>query len=230
MRRFLIVIGTLSLVAFVPAVAHADWMDDFESYAVGTSLDGVGGWFGWDNDPAATAYVSDLYAHGGSNSVEILPTSDLVQRYSGYASGMWVYTAWMYIPTDFTGETFFIMLNTYAGSTGSNWSVQVHFTAGQVIGDSVTGATLPWITGQWVELRLEIDLTNDMQIFYYGGNVLYSASWTEGVSGGGVPVIAAVDLFGNGASNVYYDDMSLMPASVAVEGASWGNVKSLFRE
>jgi hypothetical protein len=63
-----------------------------------------------------------------------------------------------------------------------------------------------------VEIRVEIDLVNDVQQFYYGGDLLYSASWTSEQVPGGALAIAAVDLFANAASPVYYDDMSLESA------------------
>ncbi len=227
MKRLLLVVCTLAMGALLPAAVQADWLDDFESYAAGTSLHGIGGWAGWLGDPAGTAYVSDLYAHGGSNSVEITGAADLVHRYSGVTSGTWTYTAWMYMPADFTGLTYFILLNTY--SPTQNWSLQVNFQNGLVENEGITGGSLPWILGQWVELRLEIDLDNDLQIFSYGGDVLYAGSWTEEMSGGGALAIAAVDLFANGASPVYYDDMSLESGIVAVEPTTWGAVKALFR-
>jgi hypothetical protein len=227
MKRLLLVVCTLALGTILPVVAQAQWSDGFESYAVGSSLHGQGGWIGWLNDPAATAYVSNLYAHGGSNSVAITGLSDLVHRYSGSTTGLWTYTTWQYIPSNFTGQTYFILLNTY-GAT-QNWSAEVNFTNGLVSTTFVPGASLPLIYNQWVEIRVEIDLDADMQFFFYGGNLLYATSWTEGASGGGVLNIAAVDLYANGASPVYYDDMSLTSGAVAVESATWGTVKSLFR-
>ena len=67
------------------------------------------------------------------------------------------------------------------------------------------------ITGQWVELRVEIDLDADTQTVFYNNQMLYTGSWTDGQSGGGALNIGAVDLFANGASVVYYDDMVLEP-------------------
>jgi len=58
-------------------------------------------------------------------------------------------------------------------------------------------------------LPVEIDLDADWQEFYYNGQLLTAKSWTDGVSGDGALNIGAVDLFANGASSVYYDDMSL---------------------
>jgi len=201
----------LSLVFQVP-----DWCDNFDSYATDISLHGVGGWKGWGNDPTWTAYTRDTQARSTPNSVEIVGDSDLVHEYTDHNTGIWYYTAWQYIPSTLTGESYFILLNQYddAGTT-TNWSTQVHFngTSDLVIADGeAAGATLPIIYDQWVEIRVEIDLVNDVQKFYYGGDLLYQCSWTNGMSGGGILNIAAVDLFANGASAVYYDDICLTSA------------------
>ena len=147
--------------------------------------------------------------------MEILGASVLVHKYQGHDSGIWYYTAWQYIPTDFAGESYFILLNQYddAGTT-TNWSTQVNFngTLDQVVNDGPAGGVLPLVRGQWMEIRVEIDLDNDVQRFYYGGDLLYEVTWTDGVSGGGILNIGAVDLFANGASAVYYDDLSLANA------------------
>jgi subtilisin family serine protease/subtilisin-like proprotein convertase family protein len=196
-----------------PAAPLTDWMDDFDSYATGSQLHGQGGWKGWFNDPSAGALTSDAQANSAPNSAAILGATDLVREYSGYTSGTWTYTAWQYIPTDFVGQSYFIMLNSYDDAgTNLNWSVQVMLngTANVVSNDGASGGTLPLIRGQWVELRLEIDLDADTQAFYYDNQLLYAGTWTNEVSGGGTLNIGAVDLYANGASVVYYDDMSLV--------------------
>ncbi len=193
-------------------LALANWSDNFDSYATNSSLHGQGGWKGWGNDSAYTAYTRDTQATSTPNSVEIVSTSDLVHEYTGITSGLWHYTAWQYIPTDFTGESYFIMLNQYddAGAT-NNWSTQVNFNGSLnlVVSEGESTDTLPLIRGEWVEIRVEIDLDNDIQRFYYGDDLLYEVTWTDGVSGGGILNVGAVDLFGNTGSAVYYDDLSL---------------------
>jgi subtilisin family serine protease len=197
------------------ALELVDWSDNFDSYATGSQMHGQGDWKGWADDVAAGALTSDAFARSAPNSVDILTASDLVHEYTGYTSGLWTYTAWQYIPDDLTGESYFILLNQYddAGAT-DNWSTQVHFNGatGQVLADGVGAAAppLPMITGQWVELRVEIDLNGDNQEFYYDDELLYSGSWSDGVTGGGILAIGAVDLFANGASSVFYDDISLV--------------------
>ena len=193
------------------------WSDNFDSYATGSSLQGLGGWKGWSNSPAAAALTSDEQALSTPNSADIAPAADTVHEYSGYIAGEWVYKAWQYIPTDFAGESYFILLNQYddPGNT-LNWSVQVDFNSSTnlVENTGVSGGTLPLIKGAWVELRVEVDFTDDVCAFYYGGSLLYSGTWTEEVSGSGISNLAAVDLFANGASSVFYDNLSLSPKLV----------------
>ncbi len=189
------------------------WSDNFDAYATGSQLHGQGGWKGWFNDPAGGALTSSAQARSAPNSAAILGASDLVHEYSGATSGQWVYTAWQYVPSDYTGQSYFILLNSYDDAGASlNWSVQVQFDAATntVLNDGgVSGGSLPLVRGQWVQLRLEIDLDTDTGAFYYGNQLLYSGTWSGQVSGGGAVNIAAVDLFANGASVIYYDDMSL---------------------
>jgi hypothetical protein len=67
------------------------------------------------------------------------------------------------------------------------------------------------VYNQWVEIRVEIDLTADTQMVYYNNQLLFKDTWTGHVSGGGALNIGAVDLFANGADTVFYEDISLMP-------------------
>ncbi len=202
------------------------WSDNFDSYETDISLHGVGGWKGWGNDPAATAYTSDDEARSAPNSVAIEGASDLVHEYSGYSTGLWTYTAWQYIPSTSAGETYFILLNQYddAGAT-NNWSTQVNFNIGTgiITNEGPDGGTLPMLKDQWVEIRVEIDLNNDIQNFFYGDDLLFTGSWKDGLSGGGIANIAAVDLFANGASVIYYDDLSLEPTGNPACGV-WGDI------
>jgi hypothetical protein len=187
------------------------WSDNFDSYANGTNLHGVNGWKGWGNDPNAAAVVTNAASLSAPNSVDINGPSDLVHEYSGANSGTWAYTAYQYVPGNMTGVSYFILLNQYddAGAT-NNWSVQVQFDGvNNIVLSDNDGATLPLIRDRWVEIRVEIDLVTDSQTFFYDNTILYTKSWTDGNSGGGILNIGAVDLFANGATTVYYDDMSL---------------------
>jgi uncharacterized membrane protein len=76
-----------------------------------------------------------------------------------------------------------------------------------------SGEQAPIVYGQWVEVRCHIDLDTDWLQIYYDGVLLAEHAWTDTVqgTGGGSLNIAAVDLFANGATPVYYDDISLVP-------------------
>jgi hypothetical protein len=222
----------LSLI-LLPTLALAQWSDNFDAYPAGPLI-GNGGWEGWDLSALADANVVPTPNRSAPNSVEILPTSDVVNDMGGLQSGgQWEFTGWCYIPGNAIGEQYLIMLNQYAPVSGpNNWSVQVLFdgTAGQVYDISNTGPSLPMLRDQWVQCRVEIDLDLDLQNFYYDNQLLYSAGWTGHVtSTGGTLTIAVVDLFSNGGSSIYWDDLSLREMGVtAVEPATWGQIKSAF--
>ncbi len=208
--------GSLTAFASVTiAVADTpdtDWVEPFEAYEMGTDLHGQGGWKGWDNNSACGALVSGSQKHAGEKSAEIVGPSDLVHEYAGYTTGTWAYTAWQYVPDKFSGRHYFIMLNRYSDGGSKVWAVQVYFDAasGKVHSDN-DGAELALVKGRWVKIQAVIDLDADVQKLFYDGTKLYEKSWKSGVSGTGDQAIAAVDLFANGASAVYYDDMSLLP-------------------
>lgn len=206
------------------AAMLADWSDNFDSYVTGSQLHGQGGWKGWYNDPVGGALTSDVQAASAPNSAAILGASDLVHEYSGVNSGQWTYTAWQYIPTDFTGQSYFILLNSYDDAGSSlNWSAQVKFdgAANTVTNDGgVSGGSLALVKDQWVELRLELDFGADTGAFYYNNQLLYTGTWSGQVSGGGAVNLAAVDLFANNASVIYYDDMSLVQATSVCDAPS----------
>lgn len=192
-------------------IEQSVYAEHFDAYAQGSDMHGQGGWKGWDNNPAFGAPVAAAYARTAPHSVDISGSADLVHLFAGATAGRWTLTAWQYIPASFVGESFFVLLNTYNDGGPNNWSTQVRFnsTTQEVISDP-TGAALPLITDQWVTLRVEIDLDANTQTFFYGDQQLSKRSWTDGLSGFGVPEIAAVDLFANGATSIYYDDISLV--------------------
>ena len=226
MMRLTLWFGAMAVLALLPASAIADWEENFDSYQNGSDMHGQGGWKGWDNDPAWTAFVTDVQAHSDPHSVDIVDAADLVHEYSGYTSGQWTYTTWQYIPADFEGTTYFILLSAYEDGMGQDnqWAVQISFDSyDQVVtseydsdpNDPNSGpVTLPLITGRWLELRTEIDLDTDWFEFYYDGELLIGKAWTATPNNDflGVLDIGAVDLYANAATSAYYDDMSLESA------------------
>ena len=205
MRSLLVLAGVL----LCAAGASAAWFDGFEGYPNGQNLFGVGGWSGWDNNPGATAYVTQAQAYKGIQSVDINGPSDLVQQFSGYTSGVHFFVAWQYVPSNMTGNTYFIMLDQYTPVVGpDHWTVQVWMDASKgLVHDDFTGKELPLITDKWVQILVNIDLNNDKKEIWYGGALLSTQSWT--VDATGKLNIGCVDLYANNASSAYYDNIGL---------------------
>jgi hypothetical protein len=205
-----------------PIAAGRDWSENFDSYEAGSQLHGQGGWYAWDNNSAATGYVSDAQARSLPNSLEgkwfTTVASDMVHQFFGYDTGTWVFSVWLYVPSSMTGRQFCILMNKYIEGSHVNqdWSLQVEFSAegGYIRDYDNNPATLPLVTDQWMELKAVIDLEADVDTVYYGGTQFIQKSWKDGVSPGGQKNIACVDLFAgdvSGTTSCYWDDVSLLP-------------------
>jgi hypothetical protein len=199
--------------------------DDLEAYPDGSELHGQGGWKGWDNDPAFSAPVTSNQAHSGQQSIDISGSADLVHEHCDSDTGAWSYTAWQYILSDFasngTGQfagSYFVLLNTYNDGGPYNWSVQLQFDSNDGLlkafhGNGVDTIDVPYDTDRWVKIQTIIDLEEDWTRVYYDDDLITEYPWTGGVlgDGGGALDIAAVDLYANGATSLYYDDLKLEP-------------------
>ena len=201
--RFLLVVLAVCGVASVARAA--EFADNFDSYAADTPLHGTAGWKGWDSAASAGAPTSDKYAYSGTNSVEIVPAADLVHEFA-IAGGRWEFSAMQYIPSGTTGTSFFILLNTYKDGGPNDWSVQTEFRLG-------AGEIVPWHGGvsatilydQWVEVKFVINLDKNTVDEYYNGEWIFTDVWDDGNKN----TLQALDLYGNNASSVYYDDIEL---------------------
>jgi hypothetical protein len=205
-------LGTASL-------AQASFFDNFDSYALG-GMNGKGGWKGWDNVAAAAnrAVVNTTFASSLPNSVNVSGTTgsetDLVHQFSGYTSGLVVFTAKQYIPSSSTvGTSYFILLDIYNDGGPYNWAMQTefHLDTGLAYDSAIsTSPNFNIVRNQWVDLRYEIDLTANTVKGYYtaapNAPVLFvNRAWQSG----GVNAIAAIDLYSAVSNPVYYDDIQI---------------------
>ena len=203
-------IGTLALALVLGVAGNsraAEFAEGFETYTAGTSVHGQGGWKGWDNVAAAGAPVSNRFAHSGRNSIEIRGSSDLVHEFD-LTGNQWVLTAYQYTPSGAKGTTYLILLNRYRDDGPYDWSVQTAYnlTSGTVTpatGD--TGSNTRIVYDQWVQIRLAIDLTANTFEESYNGIRIAAGPWDNNAHG----TLQAIDLFGNGASSVFYDDLKI---------------------
>ncbi|HUS98699.1 MAG TPA: hypothetical protein VMY59_00070 [Candidatus Thermoplasmatota archaeon] len=193
------------------------WSDNFDSYVAGSTLGGQGGWFPWDNAPSADANVTDVQSHSPDNSVEIKGGCDMVHEWDNVNTGNCTFRAWTYVPADFEGSIYIILLSLYSGSA-SKWDLQIHFNSETYLledYDSINAT--PYVIDGWGEVRVEIDFVNDWQDVYYNDVLWLSKSWTQGTSGGGILALDAVDLWGESGTAVYYDDLSVWATESATE-------------
>ena len=205
MRNLKFSVLVLAIVGVCTVASANVFTEDFESYAAGSALHGQGGWKGWGNTAGAGAPASNSYSFSGSNSVEVIGTADLVHEFD-ITGGMWEFTVMQYIPSGTTGTSFFILLNTYSdGGSNNDWSVQTEFHLD-------TGAITYWHGGatdilynQWVELKYIIDLDNNTVDKYYNGEFVVTDVWDDNAHG----TLQAIDLYANGASSIYYDDITI---------------------
>jgi hypothetical protein len=192
-----------------PSSMEYYWSENFDSYATGSTLGGQGGWFPWEDNPAADANVTDIQSHSPSNSVEIKGGCDMVHQWENVNYGNCTFRIWTYVPSDFEGSIYIILLSLYNGAS-SNWDLQIHFNSDTfLLEDYDSSNSTPYVIGGWGEVRVEIDFVNDWQDVYYNDVLWLSKSWTEGTSGGGLLALDAVDLWGEAGSAVYYDDLSV---------------------
>jgi hypothetical protein len=200
----------LAALGAIPLAASAQWSDNFDGYLPG-SINGQGGWKGWDNVALGAGNVVTAPTRSSPHSQQVGGAADSVRQYSGVNSGAWTYTAWQYIPGNFSGTTYFILTNTYADGGPYDWSVELQFDGGTglILDDFRTENPVSFLRDQWAEIRIDFDLTADTQSTYYNGALLSTGTWTT--AGTSALNLACVDLFANGSSSVYYDDMSLVP-------------------
>ena len=180
------------------------WAEDFEAYAAGTDLHGVNGWKGWDNTAGAAAPVSDAMAVSGTNSVEILGSSDLVHEFD-VAGGVIEFCAMQFIPSGTTGTTYFILLNSYDDGANQDWSIQTTFNLDSGAVGYWGGSAATIVYDEWVEVKYVIDLSGNSVDKYYNGELIETAQWDDTEH----DTLGAIDLYGNGASSVYYDDITI---------------------
>jgi hypothetical protein len=228
MRNLQFLVLIFMIVGICTVASASVFTENFESYAPGSSLHGQGGWKGWDNTATSGAPASNSHAVSGTNSVEIISTADLVHQFD-LKGGKWEFTVMQYIPSGTTGTTYFILLNTYSDGGTKDWSVQTQFNMD-------TGAISYWHGGsaqilydRWIELKYVIDLDNNTVDKYYNGEFVVTDTWDDNNHG----TLQAIDLYGNSASSVYYDDIKIAaplgaynpnPADGAILRQTWSSM------
>jgi hypothetical protein len=194
--------------------ATIPWSDDFESYTSGTILHGLNGWQGWANDPYSASTTTNSPPGPLPNSaMRIEGSDDSVVQFAPVTTGQWIVRLRQFIPSTFSGQSYLVLFNEYDdGCSSCNWALQVYFdgTTGDMIDSGIPAATpRSYISDQWIDIMIEIDLDANTQRMLYNGTEFYATTWNDHVSGGGPTEIAAIDLYANGSTEVFYDDFSI---------------------
>jgi len=226
---FLMTAAAMTAGVGLSALAGEDppFSDDFEVYTAGQPLTPqTADWEPWCFPAGADGVVSTDQANSGTKSYRVDSTDgttdDTVHRIVA-DTGMWEITVWTYVPTGAINDSFVIALNQYMDdfcNGPNNWSLQVALNAstGEVEsqqggGAGGTNTVQPLRFDEWVPVRTVIDLDADVASTFYGADPLSEDfTWSEGVSGGGLPQIRALDLFANtNAGPIFYDDVFVGP-------------------
>src|SRR5687768_7174313 len=123
------VVAAIALAA--EARAQTPFMDNFDSYAVGSiiSSPSQNGWIQWNNAPCNLNKIEDnstgFARSGHSVSGDLITSpyddSDLVHTFTGFTSGQHTMSVYSYLPTGATDAAWFIVLNKYPASNISDW-------------------------------------------------------------------------------------------------------------
>ncbi len=219
-------IGTSPEPTACPA---AGMVENFDNMIAGP-VDAYPCWSQWDGLTDVSADVSVGTGISGGNSLKLTGSlnpdgnADNVVRAVTITGGRSTFTTSIRVPSGATGASFIALMDQYSADA-------LHLGAWLVIDggnntvrnvvNNLQRATL--VRDQWIPVRVEIDLDADTVAAYYNNQPLFSGqSWRNGTSfPGSAPVglsrIIGVALFagdgsGPGLSEMYFDDMSLLPA------------------
>ncbi|RLC50198.1 MAG: hypothetical protein DRI23_07595, partial [Candidatus Cloacimonadota bacterium] len=202
--------------------------DNIDDYAVGDFIGVVGdNWTTWSNAPggAEDALVTDAQASSAPNSVVVEANNDLVLIMNDYTTGVYSYDMKMYVPDGYCG--YFNLQKT--STPGQEWAFQAYYqTNGDVVIDAGAEAALthPFNHDEWMDLKVIVDLDNDLATYYFNGEEMISYQWTLGTFGDpGLLQFGGVNIFGgaNAAQPTdvpmfYFDDIVLSEVSDEITG------------
>ncbi|MBM4112175.1 MAG: hypothetical protein FJ253_02200 [Phycisphaerae bacterium] len=211
---------TVQMLSYAGSCQHEE---SFEAYEDLAELDERGGWRGWDDNPMAVGMVRSEVVRSGERALEISLGADQVHEYCSTDASLWSLSMWQFVPENFTNNgagpfagSYIVVLNRYEPGihAESDWSVQIQVDGTANLlkvfhGQGIDTVQVPLIRDRWVKIKSLIDLDEDWTRVYYDDALIAEYPWTGGVLGGGEGAagVAAVDLFANGSSSIFYDDL-----------------------
>ena len=206
-----------AMIAFLAGNVFAQTVlidDDMEGYTVGNKIAveaqaaGHDYWTTWSNNPgsAEDGVVAEM---GGTKCGHLTYNNDQVVLLGGMESSHYEVQFDMYVPTG--KDAYNNILHIFNGQ-GSQWATEVHYnhsTNGTQIeaGGNTYSFTFPFDT--WFTVKYDIDLDNDVAIFYVGGTEICTWQFSKQASGtAGQRKLDAIDFYPPTSASVseYYVD------------------------
>ena len=193
--------------------AAPTWSDDFEAYALDSTIADQGGWTTWSG--AAGGGEDGVVANvpGETNQgLKIVGGNDII-KVIGETSGIWTIKTKVYIPSAMAGTSYFILMNKFDNVADLyNWSVQISMVAGAtptITTDMGCGGTnLPLVVDDWSEIVVHVDLDNNIHDILYDGQVLCNGGiWVDLGSANAQLALDVIDLFAADSDGMYFDDV-----------------------
>ena len=181
--------GSLDFNGLYPGV-----IDDCEAYTVGGKVAssavaaGKDCWTTWSGTPGS-GEDGTVVSLDNNKCCGISESSDLVYQFGDKTTGVWEYAFDMYVPKNNIG--YFNLLHDFAGSN-SVWAMQCYFNGtndglgyatyapghGTLHAGSNGTADLPCTLDEWMNIRVVVDIDNDIAEFYFNGSKVCEWQWS----------------------------------------------------
>jgi hypothetical protein len=192
--------------------------DNFDSYPSGAPLAATSPlWITWTGAPSEEASVSSAQSSSAPNSVYIVgnngPTDIMFTFPAVYTSGIYELTMKMFIVTG-SGAYFNLQASNIPAV---DWMLEVYFTnsgTGTINAGGSAAAIISYTPNAWNDIKVNVDLTNDLARIYINNTLFHTWPWTSGSDGLGAPLSwGGLNLFATSSSpsgaEFYVDDIVL---------------------
>ncbi len=199
-------------VLFVSSLSFAQttlFEDDIESFTAGdTFVENAdqNWWTTWTpGSVVEDAVISSDYAHSGSNSVLFAPNDDVILKFGDRASGKYEISFWIYVESGQGGAYF--NLQKYE-EPGIEWAFNCVFNDDGTGNLEYSGSdhAFSFSLDQWVEIKNEVDLDNDLYKMYIDKELADEHQY----SAGGENRLGCIDFYGDAGMDFYIDDVKVV--------------------
>lgn len=218
----------LLLLAIMPLLSSAQTVvlsDSFDTYTAGMPMAAQSPlWITWSGAPTEDANVDSTQSSSPPNSVYIIgnngPTDLMLPFPANYTSGVYELTLKMFIVTAKGGY-----FNLQGSMTpGVDWMLEVYYGnagTGNISAGGANAAVFNYNANAWNDVKVHVDLTNDLAEFYMNSVLIHSWQWSLGADGLGAPIswggvnIYAAAIAPPGDAEFYVDDLVFSDLTVS---------------